>query len=64
MLPQSEKAVLVVMSELALMAVAGGDDLIEEVGSLLIERKISSSSTTNKAGSGIDLEFANQGMID
>ncbi len=39
--PHSEKAVLVVMSVLLFVAVAGGDDLIEEVGGLLVERKIS-----------------------
>jgi hypothetical protein len=46
------------------MAVAGGDDLIEEVGSLLVERKISELIDHQQRGFGIDLEFANQGVID
>ena len=48
----------------ALMAVAGGDDLIEEVGSVLIERKIPQFVDDQQSRLGIDLEFANQRVID
>src|SRR5580693_7963186 len=48
----------------SLMAVAGGDDLIEEVGSLLIERKIAELVDDQQRRFGVNLEFANQGMID
>ena len=41
MLPQSENGVLVVMIDGTLLAVTGGDHLIEEIGSLLIESQIS-----------------------
>ena len=40
MLPQSEKAVFVVMIGGTLLAVARGDDLIEEIGRLLVEGQI------------------------
>lgn len=46
------------------MAVTGGDDLIEEVGSLLIERKISELVDHQQRRFGVELEFANQGVID
>ena len=43
---------------------ASGDDLIEEIGGLLIERKVTSSSTDEQRGFGIELELADQGVID
>jgi len=46
------------------MTVASGDDLIEEVGSLLIERKIAELVDDQQSRFGVNLEFANQGMID
>ena len=45
------------------MAVAGGDDLIEEVGRLLVEGKISKLVNDQQNRFGVNLEFANQGMI-
>ena len=64
MLPQSENAVLVVMMVTALLAVAGGDDLIEEIRGLLIEGQISKFVADEQRGLGIDLQLADQRVID
>ena len=64
MLPQSENAVLVVITVTLVLAVAGGDDLVEKVRSLLIEGQISQFVTDEQRGLGIDPEFAHEGMID
>ena len=46
------------------MAVPSGDDLIEEVGGLLIQRKIAQFVNYEEGGLSVELKFANQGMID
>src|SRR5580765_3743923 len=46
------------------LAVAGGDNLIEEVRRLLVEGQISKFVTDQQRGLGIGLELADEGMID
>ena len=64
MLPQSENAVLVVIMVDSLLAVARGDDLVKEVRGLLIERQVAKLVTDEQGGIGIDLELADQRVID
>ena len=48
----------------ALVTVAGGDDLVKEVGSLLVEGQVTQFVDDQGGGLGVDLEFADQGVID
>src|SRR5215471_9856914 len=63
MLPQSEKAVFVVIAAV-LVRVTGGDDLIKEVRSLLVKGQVAELVNDQSRGLGVDLEFADQRMID
>src|ERR1035437_2844634 len=47
-----------------LLAVAGGDDLIEEVRRLLVESQIPELITNQESGFGIRFELAKEGVID
>ena len=48
-----------------MLAVAGGDDLVKKVRSLLVERQIPQFvARSSSVGLGVDLEFADQGVID
>ena len=64
MLPHSENAVLVVITRALVLAVAGGDDLVEKVRSLLVERQIPQFITDEQSRLGVDPKFAHQGVID
>ena len=48
----------------AVKAVASGDDLIEQIGSLLIEGKVAEFVDQQQCGVGVELEFADQRVID
>jgi len=46
------------------MAMSRRDDLIEEVGSLLVQGKITKLIDQKKRGLSVELELAHEGMID